>query len=183
MDQDDATAAVAVNSEEDLLVAEDDDQHHHAINTGDEPVLGQDTSGESVNAAEEEAGTAGATATTAGNVDSECESDDEWNYVKPTTTTSAAAEEQPKTLAETAEHLLLLPQAEQEQEKAHHENYEEEDHHEAAEKATREQDDIHEQHAEAQAIAESQEDCAEVSGCGWDDMVVKWGILFIGWDN
>lgn len=168
MDQDDATAAVAVVSDEDLLVAEDDD--HHAISTGDEPVLGQDTSGESVNAAEEEAGTAGATATTAGNVDSECESDDEWNYVKPTTTTSAAAEEQPKTLAETAEHLLLLPQAEQEQEKAHHENYEE-DHHEAAEKATREQDEIHEQHAEAQAIAESQEDCAEVSGCGWDDMV------------
>lgn len=98
-----------------------------------------------------------AAAAAAANVDSECESDDEWNYVKPTTT-----EQQPQ--PKEPENFLT---EEEQPEKADHgeadQVQEQQFDHREAEKSD---EVIQEQHAEAQAIAESQEHCAEVSDGG-----------------
>lgn len=139
MDDDAAAAAAAADLivDEDLLV----------------PVRGSDEDDENNSSAEQllvasEAGVSEATpaaVVAAANVDSECESDDEWNYVKP--------KEQ---AVEDKDLLTEEPQPEKEaiQEEKH------DDHENQFEAA------IHEQHAEAQAIAETQEHCAEVSGRG-----------------
>lgn len=125
---DDAAAAVAVVSDEDLLSSSVPDE----VNTSDEQqdnhedhVSGQTTDQAAVQT-----------------VHSECESDDEWNYVKPKNT--AEEEEVSQAGAEVEEEQV--EKADQEVE-------------DTAEKTA----EIHEQHAEAQAIAESQEHCAEVS--------------------
>lgn len=121
----------------------DDEDTAAAALVADEPVRGSDDDnnssgekllGELVDDDNEGGVAASATtvtgATAAANVDSECESDDEWNYVKPTTTTAGGEEQEPEN---------LVAEADQQRE-------------------------IQEQHAEAQAIAESQEHCVEVSG-------------------
>lgn len=113
MDDDNETGAGgAVVSDEDL-----------AQGSGQEnELLDVDASGESQN---EIVATTVVAAGAATNVDSEGESDDEWNYVKP------ASDKQTEENGEEGDDKERVP--------------------------------AKEQHAEAQAIAESQEHCAEVS--------------------
>lgn len=117
MDDDNETGAGgAVVSDEDLVQGSGQENE----------LLDVDASGESQN---EIVATTVVTAGAASNVDSEGESDDEWNYVKP------ASDKQTKENGEEdqeADDKDRVPVKEQ-------------------------------QHAEAQAIAESQEHCAEVS--------------------
>lgn len=142
---DDAAAAVAVVSDEDLLSSSVPDE----VNTSDEQQDNHEDhlSGQTTDQAAVQI------------VHSECESDDEWNYVKPKNT---AAEEEEQTLSQAGAEV-----EEEQVEKAHQEV---EDHEEKTA-------EIHEQHAEAQAIAESQEHCAEVSGEGLLRGKGIWGIL------
>lgn len=159
----DGSGLVIVDSDEPVRGSDDDN------NSSGEHLLAEDLSGVSANVDLEVVSAPVVTAAAAANVDSECESDDEWNYVKPTTT-----EQQQQPQSKEVENLL----AEEEQpEKADHgeeDQVQEQqfDHPQHLDFEAEQSDEvIQEQHAEAQAIAESQEHCAEVSGGGRD----QWG--------
>lgn len=84
----------------------------------------------------------------AANVDSECESDDEWNYVKPATT--EGDEEKPVEKEVVTEPAADKPEEEELLVVDNEDQFGDEE-------------IVHEVHAEAQAIAESEEHCSEVS--------------------
>lgn len=160
MDEDDEVAAGAVVSDEDLVPVNssgpDEEDHEQQQHLGVQPDIVEG---------------AQAAGTTAANVDSEGESDDEWNFVKPQPTANEAE----------SEHVVKEEPEEPQQEEQQQPPKEEEQ-----EKLPEEELVVphqEEQHAEAQAIAESQEHCAEVSFRGEiaDLQNWNWRNSFVAW--
>lgn len=131
VDYDAVADGTAISDEDQLL--------DHENNSSGEQLIGLDEAAQTTGreGAEQAPG-----AKPVANVDSECDSDDEWNYVKQPET-AAAGEEQP------VQHEEIATGDDQEVEK---------------EAIVEESEKLQEQqYAEAQAIAEAQEHCAEVS--------------------